>query len=98
MIREYDVTYFMASVDALEDNIGFAQETGADFPLLSDPTKETAKAYNVLIPVMGLANRHTFYIGKDGRILDIDRDIRPATSAEDMARTLGDLGVEKRQQ
>jgi len=97
LISEYDVTYFMASVDALEDNTGFAKETGADFPLLSDPSKETAKAYNVLIPAMGLANRHTFYIGKDGRILDIDQDIRPATSAEDMARMLGDLGVDKRQ-
>lgn len=97
LIREYDVTYFMASVDALEDNTGFAKETGADFPLLSDSTKETAKAYNVLIPAMGMANRHTFYIGKDGRILDIDRDIRPATSAEDMARMLGDLGVDKHQ-
>src|SRR5690606_20014317 len=97
LISEYDVTYFMASVAALEDNTGFAKETGADFPLLSDPSKETAKAYNVLIPAMGLAHRHTFYIGKDGRILDIDQDIRTATAAEDMARMLGDLGVDKRQ-
>lgn len=96
LIREFDVTYFMASVDALEDNTGFAAETGADFPLLSDPSKETAKAYNVLIPVMGLANRHTFYIGVDGRILFIDEDIRPPTSAEDMARILGELGVARR--
>ena len=96
LIREYAVTYFMASVDALADNTGFATENGADFPLLSDPTKETAKAYNVLIPVMGMANRHTFYIGVDGRILFIDEDIRPATSAEDMARILGDLAVAKR--
>ena len=27
LIREYDVSYFMASVDPLEDNIGFADET-----------------------------------------------------------------------
>ncbi|MFT5336004.1 MAG: peroxiredoxin Q/BCP, partial [Halioglobus sp.] len=37
LIRKYDVTYFMASVDPLEDSVGFAQETKADFPLLSDP-------------------------------------------------------------
>jgi len=96
LIREYDVTYFMASVDPLEDNKGFAEETGADFPLLSDPDKETAKAYNVLIPVIGLAKRHTFYIGVDGRILKIDTDIRPETSAEDMAKTLEELDVAKR--
>ena len=45
----------------------------ADFPLLSDPTKEVATAYGVLNP-RGIANRWTFYIGKDGRILAIDKD------------------------
>jgi peroxiredoxin Q/BCP len=92
LIREYDVSYFMASVDSLEDNIGFAEETEADFPLLSDPTKETAKAYYVL-SLLGYAKRVTFYIDRDGTILKIDSDISPATSAEDMARTLGELGV-----
>lgn len=96
LIRQYDVTYFMASVDSLEDNTGFAAENKADFPLLSDPTKETAKAYNVLMPVMGVAKRHTFYIGRDGRILKIDTDIKPETSAQDMAKTLDELGVAKR--
>ncbi|MFV0477350.1 MAG: peroxiredoxin [Parahaliea sp.] len=92
LIRRYDVSYFMASVDPLEDNTGFATETGADFPLLSDPDKSTAKAYEVL-HMIGYAKRHTFYIGVDGTILKIDTDVKPSTSAEDMARTLGELGV-----
>ncbi len=92
LIRAYDVAYFMASVDPLEDNIGFAAETGADFPLLSDPEKAVAKAYGVLHP-MGFARRHTIYIGADGTVLKIDTAVTPATSAEDMAAHLGDLGV-----
>jgi thioredoxin-dependent peroxiredoxin len=95
LIRKYDATYFMASVDPLEDNVGFAQETGADFPLLSDPQKTTARAYGVL-HTLGFAKRHTFYIGADGKILKIDTDVTPETSAEDMAATLGELGVELR--
>lgn len=95
LIREYDVTYFMASTDDVEDNAGFAKETQADFPLLSDPTKTTAEAYDVLMPLVNIAKRHTFYIGKDGRILKIDTDINPETSAQDMAKTLGELGVAK---
>ena len=95
LIREYDVSYFMASVDPLEDNIGFAEETGADFPLLSDPEKSTAKAFGVL-HTMGFAKRETIYIGKDGTILKIDDKVTPATSAEDMAATLGELGVARR--
>ncbi|QIM47724.1 peroxiredoxin [Pusillimonas sp. DMV24BSW_D] len=93
-IRQFDVTYFMASVDPLLDNKGFAEETGADFPLLSDEEKTVAKAYGVL-SASGVAKRHTFYIGKDGRILKIDKNVRPETSAEDMVESLEKLGVAK---
>lgn len=95
LIREYDVTYFMASVDAVEENRKFAEETGADFPLLSDPEKSVAEAYGVLA-TMGFAKRHTFYIGVDGNILKVDRSISPATAAQDMAANLATLGVAKR--
>lgn len=93
LIREYEVTYFMASVDPLEENTAFAAEQNADFPLLSDPTKVTANAYGVLNQ-RGMANRWTFYIGKSGQILYIDKEVRPRTSAEDMAARLGELGVD----
>ena len=96
LVREYEVTYFMASVDPLEENTAFAAEQNADFPLLSDPTKVTANAYGVLNQ-RGMANRWTFYIGKSGRILYIDKEVRPRTSAEDMAARLGELGVDSAQ-
>ncbi len=95
LIREYDAAYFMASVDPIEDNKGFAVEQNADFPLLSDPSKEVATAYGVLNAERGVARRWTFYIGKDGKVAAIDTEVEPATSAEDMAATLGELGIEK---
>src|SRR5450830_1754477 len=48
LIKKYNVAYFMASVDPVADNKGFGEMHKADFPLLSDPTKETATAYGVL--------------------------------------------------
>ena len=108
-IRKFDVAYFMASVDALEDNIRFAKATKvdlngqtvekkeADFPMLSDPTKETAKAYGVLAANGAFAQRWTFYIDKDGRIAAIDKAVKPATSAEDMVARLGELKVTQHQ-
>jgi peroxiredoxin Q/BCP len=108
-IRKFDVAYFMASVDALEDNIRFAKATKvdlngqtvekkeADFPMLSDPTKETAKAYGVLAANGAVAQRWTFYIDKDGRIAAIDKAVKPATSAEDMVARLGELKVTQHQ-
>jgi len=97
LIRKYDVTYFMASVDALEGekgNIAFAQAHKADFPLLSDPTKEAATAYGVL-NARGFANRWTFYVDKNGIITYIDKEVQAhlATSAEYMAAKLGELKV-----
>ena len=93
LIRKYNVAYFMASVDPIADNKGFAEKEKADFPLLSDPDKKTAEAYGVL-NARGMANRWTYYIGKDGKILAVDKAVKPATSAEDMAAKLGELGVE----
>ncbi len=94
-IREFDVSYFMASVDPLAENEGFALETGADFPLLSDEDKSVAKAYDVL-SFLGFAKRHTIYIGTDGRVLKIDKSINPDNSAEDMINTLGALGIKRK--
>jgi thioredoxin-dependent peroxiredoxin len=93
-IRKFNVAYFMASVDPLEANKGFAEQEKADFPLLSDPTKETATKYGVLNPGNGLARRWTFYVGKDGNILGIDKEVKPPTSAEDMVAKLGEYKVE----
>ena len=95
LIKGYQATYFMASVDPLEENTKFGAEHKADFPLLSDPSKKTAEAYGVL-GTRGVANRWTFYIGKDGKIQYIDKAVKPATSAEDMAAKLGELGTAKR--
>jgi len=95
LIRKYDVVYFMASVDPLSDNKGFAEKEKADFPLLSDPTKATAKAYGVLNE-RGMASRWTFYIDRSGRIAAIDKAVKPASSAEDMAARLGEIGVAPR--
>jgi len=94
LIRAYDASYMMVSVDPLNKNIAFAKEMEADFPMLSDPTKATAKAYDVL-NLFRVASRVTFYISKSGRILKIDEKIHPATSAEDIARTLQQLKIEK---
>ncbi|MBA6231630.1 MULTISPECIES: peroxiredoxin family protein [unclassified Colwellia] len=96
LIREYNASYFMASVDPLDDNRDFAKKTGADFPMLSDPSKEAAKAFDVL-NIMRVASRVTFYISKDGQILKIDEDISPKTAAEDIASNLEMLKIAKAQ-
>ncbi|TMM44031.1 peroxiredoxin family protein [Colwellia ponticola] len=95
LIREFDVSYVMASVDPIDDNRDFAEKTGADFPMLSDPTKAAAKDYQVL-NMFNVASRVTFYISKEGKIIKIDDDISPKSAAQDMANNLAALGIDKR--
>ena len=95
MIREYDVTYFAASVDDADTNRRFAESLEADYPILSDPDKTAAAAYGVLAPERGTANRWTFYIGTDGKILFVDRAVNVRTAGQDLAAKLGELGVKK---
>ena len=101
MIREYDVAYFMISVDTLEDNTAFAQKENADFPILADPSRETARKYGVLADyskfMLGeVANRWTFYIGPDGKIQDIDQKVNPANSGVDVVARLKALNAPRR--
>jgi peroxiredoxin Q/BCP len=60
------------------------------FPILSDPTKEVARAYGVL-GSSGFASRWTFYIGADGRILDIDTKVSAASHGRDIVAKLTQL-------
>jgi peroxiredoxin Q/BCP len=103
MIRKYDVTYFMVSVDTPEDNKAFAEKEHADFTMLSDPSKTTANAYGVIPPPnpdrhnqMQVARRWTFYIGPDGKILDIDKTPGTQNAAENMLAKLQSLGVKQK--
>jgi peroxiredoxin Q/BCP len=48
------------------------------------------------MPVVGVAKRWTFYIGKDGKILAIDKDVKVDTAGADIATKLAELGVARR--
>ena len=50
----------------------------------------------MLIPAVGLAKRWTFYIGKDGRVLFVDKDVKVESAGADVATKLLELGIPKR--
>ena len=91
------MAYFSVSVDTVETNKAFAQSLGLDYPLLSDPSKEVAKAYGVVDVDQPFASRWTFYIAPDGKILYIDKHVSPASHGKAVAAKLAELGVPRRQ-
>lgn len=90
----------MISVDTLEDNKAFAEKEHADFPMLANPDKKVAFAYGVIPPdappERQYARRHTFYIDPEGKIVFIDKAVKPQTSGPDIVAKLTELGVPKR--
>ena len=77
-------------------NKSFAEHLGLDYPLLSDPSRAAARAYGVVREDQQFASRWTFYIGTDGRILYIDKQVSTKTHGAAIAAKLAELGVRRR--
>ncbi len=96
-MKKFNVAYFTASCDPSDGargNISFAKSLELDYPILSDPSKKTAKAYGVVTVTRPLPYRWTFYIGKDGKILKIDKKVSAGKDGANCAKALKELGVE----
>ena len=68
-----DTQVFGISEDFTPSQKEFAEKNKLTFPLLSDFSKrQVAKDYGVLIPEVGIANRATFVVDKEGKIQYIE--------------------------
>ncbi len=92
-LKKFDVAYFTASVDQPEKNQEFATSVGADYPILSDHGGEVAREYGVTGAMQNgpAAGRSTS--ARTARSSYIDKDVHPATAADDVAKKLAELGV-----
>jgi peroxiredoxin Q/BCP len=95
-IRKFNVAYFTASADTPELNKKFAESLGLDYPILSDPDKDVAKAYGVIHAGRAVPERWTFYIDKEGVIRAIDKTVKAGQHGSDVAAKLKELGVEEK--
>ncbi|MEQ1825971.1 MAG: redoxin domain-containing protein [Pirellula sp.] len=95
-LREFEVAYFTASTDTVDDNARFAKSLDLDYPILCDPDGKNAKLFGVLKPDGKLANRVTIIISKEGKILALDDKVKTETHGQDLAVELAKLGVAKK--
>jgi len=94
-LSQAGVRCFAVSVDPRRTNREFAASLALDYPVLSDPERRVARHYGVL-GLTGFASRWTFYIGRDGRITGIDKNVRPASHGRDVvARLNSQAGAER---
>jgi peroxiredoxin Q/BCP len=80
----------------VETNTKFAESLELDYPILSDPERATAEAYGLIKEGKKFPARWTIYIGKDGKVLHIDKAVKAANHGADIAAKLEELGVDKK--
>lgn len=92
-LKSLDAAYFTASCDDVDTNTRFAESVNADYPILSDPDMSVARQYGVVTDERKVPYRWTFYIGKDGNIVEIDKEVNTETHGLDVANRLRAIGV-----
>ncbi|MYH27958.1 MAG: peroxiredoxin family protein [Acidobacteria bacterium] len=95
-LNQFDIQYFMISVDDAETNRRFAESLDANFPILSDPGRGVADAYGVMNAAWSMPNRWTFIIGPDGKILRIDKQVSMSRAGRELVAHLSELGVPRK--
>lgn len=95
-LDKYDVAFFTASCDTPALNAKFVKELDLDYPILSDSSRKMAKAYGVVDAKQKYPRRYTFIIGKNGRILEIDKERNTVGHGAEVAKKLAKYGVPKR--
>ena len=73
--------------------VKFAKSLKLDYPILSDPSGKTAVAYGVVNGERLFPRRWTFIIGKNGKILAIDKQVKPSKHASAVIKKLTELKV-----
>lgn len=77
------------SFDGIERNAAFARKQGFPFPLLSDTDRAIGLAYGACAsPTARFADRVTYVIGPDGRILQAHPRVSPGSHAAELLASL----------
>lgn len=95
-LKKFQVAYFTASTDTVEKNKEFAKSLDLDYPILSDPEGKNAKAFGVLKEDGKAANRVTFIIGSNGKLLAVEDKVKTESHAQDIVAQLEKLGVPRK--
>ncbi len=92
--RNLNATVLGVSYDSVESHKRFIEKYKLPFPLISDEKKEIAKAFGV--GGMLFANRSTFIIGSDGKILYANPSVDAKTHSQEVRDVLAKLQAEGR--
>ncbi|MFP5227655.1 MAG: peroxiredoxin [Acidobacteriota bacterium] len=81
------------SVDTVDSHKQFCTKDSLTFTLLADPNKKVVEQYGSLgnFGPMVIANRNTFLINPEGKIVKVWTKVNPNVHSEDVLATLGTM-------
>ncbi len=74
-LQSLGVQVYGVSVQDPKSHAAFCTKEGIPYTLLADTQKAASRDYGVLIPAAGVANRVTYIIGKDGKVVYVDPSV-----------------------
>ena len=86
-----NVAVIGVSFDSAASHQKFIEQFHLNFPLLADTNGIIVKAYDVKMPVMNMAKRVSFLIGKDGKIIHVTDAMNPQKHFEEMQVAIAGL-------
>ena len=88
--RDAGTVVLGVSIDDVESHKKFADKNSLPFPILADPTKDTANRYNV-VSFTGFAKRETFLIDPQGRLVQRYFDVEPKGHAQQVLQEMKEI-------
>lgn len=64
-----DIPVFGISRDSVKSHLKFKEQHSLPFELLSDPTGQVCKAYDALVPLLGIPKRITYLLDKEHKVV-----------------------------
>lgn len=69
ILKKYGVQIIGISRDGMDSHLAFKKEMELPYPLLSDTDGHVTKLYKAKLPMVGMANRVTYLLDEENRIL-----------------------------
>jgi peroxiredoxin Q/BCP len=91
-INQYNVEFFCIACEPENNAKTFTETMAFDFPVLTDANGEVAKKFGVSHGAGEAPAPYVYYIGNDGTILFIDKNVNVNTFGQDVINRIRELG------
>jgi peroxiredoxin Q/BCP len=90
-LQTNNVAVIGVSFDTMESHLSFVKKYDLNFTLLADPDGKIADAYGVRMTGKNMANRVSFLIGTDGKIVHVTSSGNPQLHFDEMKDSIAGL-------